>query len=81
MASLKSFLDYTKASKGRFATIEKVLPTMEFLLEFLEPLSKFNDIFLQECALASWKKLRKYYNATDWAPAFISVIVMCPQYK
>lgn len=81
MASLKSFSDCTKASEGRFATVEKVLPTMEFLLEFLEPLSKSNDIFLQECALASWKKLRKYYNATDRAPAFISAIVMCPQYK
>jgi hypothetical protein len=81
MDSLKRFSDCTKVSEGRFATVEKVLPTMEFLLEFLEPLSTCADPFLQECALQSWKKLRKYYDATDRAPAFVGAIVMCPQYK
>jgi hypothetical protein len=35
ITSLKAFSDCTQASEGRFATVEKMLPTMNFLLEFL----------------------------------------------
>ena len=80
LGSLKALSDCTQASEGRFATLEKVLPTMEFLLEFLQPLPDENenhDPFLRRCAFAGWEKLRKYYNATERAPAFVGAIVMC----
>ena len=53
---LKAYSDATQASEGRFATLDIILPTMDFLLETLETskteAEATNDTFLALCCNA-----------------------------
>jgi hypothetical protein len=61
-AFLKSFHEATLATEGRTASIEKVLPTMDFLLERFEnaKIEYADDPFMGPCCNAGWAKLDKY---------------------
>ena len=82
---LEAYSDATQASEGRFATLDIILPTMDFLLETLETgkteAEATDDTFLALCCNAGWAKLNKYYTLTERSAAFIAAIVMCPQFK
>ena len=80
---LRYFFDATKATEGRTATIERILPAMDFLLEKFEDgkaLYKENP-FIGPCINSGWEKLDKYYNLTDRSPVYIAAMVLCPAIK
>jgi hypothetical protein len=80
---LRYFFDATKATEGRTATIERILPAMDFLLEKFEDgkaLYKDNP-FIGPCINSGWEKLDKYYNLTDRSPVYIAAMVLCPAIK
>jgi hypothetical protein len=87
LEKLQSFLlffyDATLSTESRTATIDKVLPTMDFLLEqFEEGKIKYqDDVFMGPCCNSGWAKLEKYYSMTDRSPVYIAALVLCPQYK
>ncbi len=77
------FHDATLATEGQNATIDKVLPTMDFLLEQFETAKCMyaQDRFMSPCCNAGWAKLDKYYSLTDKSPVYIAALVLSPQWK
>ena len=77
------FYDTTLATEGRSATIDKVLPTMDFLLEQFETAkcTYADDHFMSPCCNAGQAKLDKYYSLTDRLPVYIAALVLSPQWK
>ena len=82
-AFLQSFHEATLATEGRTASIEKVLPTMDFLLERFEnaKIEYADDPFMGPCCNAGWAKLDKYYSLTERSPAYIASMVLVPWQK
>ena len=80
---LEKFSDATLACESRFATIESILPIMEFLLDTLEVGKEtyVADAFLGPCCKAGWEKLDKYYSLTEESPAYAAAIILCPTEK
>lgn len=83
LEKLQSFLlffhDATVFTESRGATIDRILPTMDSLLEqFEEGKERFaDDLYLGPCCNSWWQKLEKYYNLTDRSPVYIAAL----QYK
>lgn len=80
---LKSFHEVTLATEGEHATIERVLPTMDFLLDQFE-LAKTeypNNPFMGPMINSGWAKLDKYYGLTDRSPVYITSMVMITKPK
>lgn len=77
------FHDATTGTEGRNATIDRVLPTMDFLLEQFETAKEkyANDLFMSPCCNSGWAKLDKYYSLTDRSPVYIAALVLSPQWK
>jgi hAT family C-terminal dimerisation region len=77
------FHDATLATEGRSATIDRVLPTMDFLLEQFETAkcTYINDPFMSPCCNSGWAKLDKYYSLTERSPVYIAALVLSPQWK
>jgi hypothetical protein len=75
------FYDATVATKGYNATINRVLPTMDFLLEQFEAAKELytNDPFISPCCNSGWAKLDKYYSLTERSPVYIAALVLSPQ--
>jgi hypothetical protein len=80
---LKFFHQATLATEGQRATIERILSTMEFLLEQLElgKLEYINDSHISPCINSAWSKLDKYYSLTERSPAYIAAMVLVPFQK
>lgn len=77
------FHDATLATEGRNATIDRVLPTMDFLLEQFETAKQTyaDDPFMSPCCNSGWAKLDKYYTLTERSPVYIAALVLSPQWK
>jgi hypothetical protein len=75
------FYDATVATEGHTATIDKVLPTIDFLLEQFETAKETyaNDLFMGPCCNSGWAKLNKYYSLTERSPVYIAALVLSPQ--
>jgi len=73
----------TLATEGCESTIERVLPTMDFLLEKFEEAKRTyaQDPFISLCCDAGWAKMDKYYSMTDRSPVYIAALVLSPQWK
>ena len=82
---LQSFHDATKATKGRSAGLDDVLPTVDFVAErFEEALSNIGShVFVLESLHAGYAKLLKYWNKTErsLASVYIAAIVLDPTVK
>lgn len=80
---LQNFHDATKATEGRRATLDRVIPTMDFLATIFEKARKeFADHeFMRESFEAGLSKLLKYWNKTERSPAHIAAIVLDPTSK
>lgn len=78
-----NFYDATKATKRRQATINMVIPTIDFLLEiFEERVEKYQyDEYISIGINLGWKKMTKYYQKANQAPAYIAAIVLDPTKK
>jgi hypothetical protein len=77
------FYDATLATEGYNATIDRVLPTMDFLLEQFETAkcTYADDPFMSPCCNSGWAKLDKYYSLTERSPVYIAALVLSPQWK
>lgn len=80
---LQKFYDATKACEGRQATLDMVLPIMDFLLEKYEDAAETfqDDLFMVVSIEAGAAKLREYFNKTDRATAYVAAIVLNPLRK
>jgi hypothetical protein len=80
---LSFFHDVTLSTESRGATIERVLPTMDFMLKQFEQgkISYADNLFMGPCCNSEWAKLNKYYSLTDRSPVYIAALVLCPQNK
>jgi hypothetical protein len=83
MEFLEAYSHATLACEGHYATVERILPIMEFLLDILE---KGKDEyaehpFIGPCTKYGWAKIEKYYKLSDQSPAYIAAVVMCPNRK
>ncbi len=80
---LRNFYDATKATEGHKATLNRVLPTMDFLANiFEEAIEEFADHdFMRESLQTGFTKLLKYWNKTERSPAYIAAIVLDPTVK
>jgi hypothetical protein len=77
------FHDAILSTESRDSSIEKVLPTMDFLLDQFEQgkIEYINDAFMSPCCNSGWAKLEKYYCLTERSPVYIAALVLCPQNK
>jgi hypothetical protein len=77
------FYHATLVTEGHSATTERVLSTIEFLLEMLEAakVAFAEDSYMRPSINASWSKLDKYYSLTERSPAYIAAIVLTPSQK
>lgn len=80
---LEKYSDATLACESRFATIETILPIIEFLLDSLEEgkATYVSNGFMGPCCKAGWDKLDKYYSLTEESPAYAAAIILCPTEK
>ena len=80
---LRGFYFATKAAEGHAATLETVLPTMDFLAKRFETaIQQFADhTYMRESLHAGYTKLLKYWNKTERSPAYIAAIVLDPTKK
>lgn len=80
---LQGFFDATKATEGRHATLDRVLPTMDFLIDrFEKAANQFaQHPFMRESIEAGYTKLLKYWNRTERSPVYIAAIVLDPTQK
>ena len=82
---LQPFKDTTMATQGRTATLEHVLPSMDFLLQHFEDAKttaiKNNDPIIVACIETGQAKLNHYYNLTDRSPVYIAAIALNPKWK
>jgi hypothetical protein len=77
------FYDATSVTEGCSATIDSVLPKMDFLLERFETAkcTYINDPFMSPCCNSGWAKLDKYYSLTERSPVYIAALVLSLQWK
>jgi hypothetical protein len=77
------FHDATLATEGHDATIDMVLPTMDFLLEQFESAkcTYTADPCTSPCCNSGWAKLDKYYSLTESPPDYIAALVLSPKWK
>ena len=80
---LLNFHHAIKATEGRCATLDGVLPTMDFLLEvFIEGTETYrNHPHMHKAIQAGYTKLLTYWNRTERSPAYIAGIVLNPIQK
>ena len=77
------FYNAIVAIESRTATIDRVLPTIDFLLEQFESAKETyaNNPFIGPYCNSSWAKLDKYYSLTERSPVYIAALVLSPQWK
>ena len=75
---LQPFSDVTKDTERRQSTLEDVLPSMNFLLQYYEKnLEKYTGNSFMTISLdAGYIKLLKYFNKLDRMLAYIATIVL-----
>ena len=82
---LQAFYHTTKATEGRRATLDMVLPSLDFLaLRFEQAIEKYEaiqDQFMISCLQAGWSKILKYWHRTDRSSVYIAAIVLDPTLK
>ena len=80
---LQAFYDTTKATEGHAATLERVLPSMDFLVSHFEKaIVEFEQHdFMRESLHAGLTKMLSYWNKTERAPVYIAAIVLDPKRK
>jgi hypothetical protein len=87
LENIRSFLNKlkmaTKALEGHAATLDRVLPSMDFILDVFERGKRANvdNVIMAPMYNAGWRKLDKYYQLTDDSPAYVAAIVLHPQHK
>jgi hypothetical protein len=84
---IHEFLDLlsqtTLALESKNATMDAVLPAIDYILEQFEEFKqkhKHNPI-LAPMFNSRWAKMDKYYNLTNESPVYIAAIILNPNFK
>jgi len=80
---LESISQTTKALESNSATLDNILPAMDFILgKFEEGKTQFKDNpTLSKMFNSGWSKLDKYYQKTNKTPVYVAALVLNPRYK
>ena len=80
---LGPFKTVTKTTEGRKATLELVLPGMDFLLlHYEENIAKHSgNRYMEACLDAGYTKLIRYFNPLERNPVYIAAVVLNPSVK
>jgi len=87
LRNIHDFLDdlaqTTKALESDSSTLDKVLPSMDYVLERFEATKEQykDDAIMAPMLNSGWAKLDKYYHLTDESPAYVAALVLRPGYK
>ena len=75
---LSSFYDTTKATEGRQAILDRVLPSLDFMADlFINAIDKHRHYaFIYGCLQAGYSKLLIYWNLTNRAPVYVAAVVL-----
>jgi hypothetical protein len=72
----------TKSLEGSFASLYKVIPAMDFILQHFEQgRQDHSGTLMAPLYQSGWEKMRKYYNLLESTPAYVAAIVLHPGYK
>ena len=80
---LQAFYDTTKATEGSKVTLDKVMPSLDFMaIRFEDAIrTHTDDPFMMSCLDAGYIKVLKYCNRTERSPVYIAAIVLDPTLK
>ena len=80
---LESISQTTKALESNSATLDNVLPAMDFILDkFEKGKEQFKDHpMLSKIFNSGWSKLDKYYQKTEETIVYIATLVLNSRYK
>ena len=80
---LQAFYDTTKATEGRKATLDRVLPSLDFMVSRIEEAADTyeNDEFMRRSLHAAYTKILLYWNKQERSPVYIAAIVLDPTLK
>jgi hypothetical protein len=75
--------DTTVMLESNSATLDRVLPAMDWILkEFEERRAQYKDNeILKTMFQSGWEKLTKYYKKTDETPVYVAGLVLNPSFK
>ena len=80
IAILKPFKDATKSMEGDQTTFDKVLQSMDFLIDHIKSKQEEHafDQNLSASLLTMWLAFDKYYSLTDQTPAYAAALLLNP---
>lgn len=80
---LQALEDTIKYNQSHDATLDRVLPTMDFILEHFEKGKELykDDPFLSPSCNSAWIKADKYYTLTDRSVAYVAAVALDPMQK
>jgi hypothetical protein len=87
LREIKNFLailkSTTKSLKGHQQGLDKVIPSMDFILAQFEKakIKYMEDDVLKNMVNSGWQKMEKYYSKTDESPAYAAAIILHPTRK
>ena len=80
---LKPFRTATKVNEGILDIIDRMLPSLKFLIEHLKQarLNYTGNLYMRERVERAWEKLDKYYSISDKLIVYIGATVLNPLFK
>lgn len=80
---LEAFRHATKTTEGANATLSKVLPSIDYLLDVYQKAlgENKNDLILTSMVRVGWEKLDKYYKASKRTPVYLAAVVLNSRLK
>jgi hypothetical protein len=80
---LQAFQEATLATEGQQVTLERVLPTMDYLLDHLEQqkIKYIGDAFITPRINLGWAKLNQYYTLTERSAVYTAAMILIPLQK
>jgi hypothetical protein len=87
LQEIKDFLailkQTTKSLEGHNHTLDRVIPSMDFILRQYEKakITYADHPVLKNMINSGWQKLEKYYSKTDESPVYAAAIILNPMQK
>jgi hypothetical protein len=87
LREIKDFLvilkQTTKSLEGHYHTLDRVIPSMDFILSHYEKakITYANHDVLKNMVNSGWQKMEKYYSKTDESPAYAASVILNPTRK
>lgn len=80
---LKPFLHTTKATEGSNHSIDRIIPSFDYLLNHYEAcvINYKDNPYILSAIQTGCQKLKEYYSKSDQSPAYVAAVVLNPAYK